>query len=143
MVATHDVLYRVQKKELQGEHLKRSELEQRLEYLEEAEGRLDQEFEEQNRLVSEDNAYLITYGAFYQRYKERKTNLARDKELVLRDIDLVLSRIQERFGEMKRMQILKEREEERVRAEQLSLEQKSLDEVSILKIARNAFVDKG
>ena len=139
MNTTHDVLYRVKKKELQEEHIKRGKLEQRLEHLEDSERKLDEEFEQQNRLVSEDNMYLMTYGAFYNRYKERKTRIAKDKDLVLRDIDIVLSRIHDRFGEMKKMHILKEREQERAREEQLSLEQKSLDEVSILKIARSGF----
>jgi flagellar biosynthesis chaperone FliJ len=126
----------MKKNELREEQVAKVSLERELESLEERRLSLEQELEAQKSLVREDEIYRVTYGDFLQRHQLRREECESRKAMVREELSHVLNRIHRKFGELKKMEILAERERERMKFEHEERERKESDEMTVIGVAR-------
>ena len=138
-MTAYNTLFRIKKMELQSCQQQKIKLEDALVSLKQREIDLDQEMQAQNELVKENNSFRLTYGFFFERYKQRKENCQKEQELAQRELSQLLQTMRIKFSEMKKMELLEEKQQEKERQKLAKHEVQAQDEQTVIRVVRENF----
>lgn len=124
-------LIRLRKRELDELQKAKTEFERNRAQLVEALEKLQAEIEEESRLAGEDLALAPYFAGFINNARAREEGIGKGIALLDKEIEALMEKVREAFGELKKLEIALELEQQRERERLARIEQASLDEMGL------------
>ncbi len=131
---SRDTLIRLRKFQVDEKRRRAAQIESMIAEFERMTADLDREIKSEQEKVGISDPAHFAYPTYAKAAKQRRENLQRSADDLRVQLDAAKGELAEAFEELKKVELLNERDQANERAEQNALEQRELDSIGIMRI---------
>jgi flagellar export protein FliJ len=131
---SRETLIRLRKFQVDEKRRRAAQIESMIAEFERMTGDLDREIKSEQEKVGISDPAHFAYPTYAKAAKQRRENLVRSIDDLKAQLDSAKAELAEAFEELKKVELLNERDQANERAEQNAQEQRELDSIGIMRI---------
>jgi flagellar export protein FliJ len=131
---SRETLIRLRKFQVDEKRRRAAQIESMIAEFERMTGDLDREIKSEQEKVGISDPAHFAYPTYAKAAKQRRENLVRSVDDLKAQLDSAKAELAEAFEELKKVELLNERDQANERAEQNAQEQRELDSIGIMRI---------